>query len=256
MSTALRAMSKLIKPRDTILAPLNQNQLPSPREGEPLFHPAGADRLWYMGFLQPWADFNNRVIRFWKSTQCRAAFGELQSQLLLPPRSLRRDVDATSSGAEQFSSFFQREVLEVVQAVCNKLLQTRTMRGDDVPEQMYLGKAADEDLGNAEVQWTPSFVVKARERGGDDTTRVLGQVEYLGGRDGGLVIALDEVKRNTWGSLRCVLGKLRCSGGFVSRRMLALTFVQVTSHSSCCCPACATPSLCAPRRSCSSGSTL
>jgi hypothetical protein len=163
-----------------------------------------------MGFLQPWADFNKRVIRFWKSSQCRAAFAELHSQLLLPPRPARRDIDATSSGAEQFLSFFQREVLEVVQALCNKLLQTRTMRGDDVPEQMYLGKAADEDLGNAEVQWKPSFVVKARERGCDDTTRLLGQVEYLGGRDGGLVIALDEVKRNTWGSLRCVLGRLLC----------------------------------------------
>lgn len=92
-------------------------------------------------------------------------------------------------------------------AVCNKLLQTLTLQQGDVPERVFLGKASDEDLGNTEFWWDPKFVVRAKPVEGDDETRLIGHVEFMAGRAGALTAAIRDVAKNTWDSLRCVLGE-------------------------------------------------
>ncbi|KAH7080212.1 hypothetical protein BKA63DRAFT_406864, partial [Paraphoma chrysanthemicola] len=195
-----------------VLTPLKDDQLPEPQDGGPLFLPADGDRLWYLGFLQPWNNFNEQVIKFWKSSKCRAAFAELNDEYVLPPRNARISFLNTATGAEKLESFFQRHVLDVVENVYNKVLETKTMQGAGVPKAMHAFGPEHDDLGNAELEWKPTFVFKADTGDGDEDddleTRLLGHVEYLGGRDDALVIALDNVKMNSWGSFRCVVGKI------------------------------------------------
>lgn len=113
-----------------------------------------------------------------------------------------------SNGSECLTDSFQREVIEVVDGICNKLLQTMTMQEQDVPERVSLGKASDEVIGNGEYSWNPKYVVRAKPVGGEEETRLVGHVEYMAGRPGALTAAIEKGKGNTWGSLRCVLGKL------------------------------------------------
>lgn len=146
-------------------------------------------------------------MKFWNSGKCRSAFDKIKGHPIIPPRAADRDLTDDSHASDILTSYFQRDVLEVVQSVCNKLMQTKTMQGAELPDGVFLGKPAEEDLGNDECEWKPSFVVKAQMDGGDEETRLLGQVEYLGGRGGALTWAVRECARNSWGSLRCVLGK-------------------------------------------------
>ncbi|KAF2033189.1 hypothetical protein EK21DRAFT_59214 [Setomelanomma holmii] len=207
-SFSSKSSRRNLGPRDTISMPLDDSNLPEPQECAALFLPADAKRFWYLGFLEDWQDFNKHALKFWKSDKCQSAFANIQHDLLLPPRSTERDLAEISTGDEHLKTFFQRDVLEVVQAVWNKLLQIKSMRGDNVPQQLQLGNLWEIDLGNDQTAWQPSFVVKAPRSDCDDEPRLLGQVEYLGGMKEALTWAIKEATRNTWGSLRCVLGDI------------------------------------------------
>jgi hypothetical protein len=57
---------------------------------------------------------------------------------------------------------------------------------------------------------------------GEDVTRFTGEVEYLGGKPGALTWAIEEAAKNTWGSLRCVLGKLTPPKNFERNALTSL----------------------------------
>ncbi|KAH8728443.1 hypothetical protein GQ44DRAFT_609535 [Phaeosphaeriaceae sp. PMI808] len=199
----------LLSPGDTIFQTLDNETLFESRELEPLFQPAGAERTWYMGFIKEWKDFNYQAARFRNSPMYRGAFNEIIDQPMAPPAAADQQVIADNCGPEILTSYFQRHILDTVQLIYNKLLQTPAMRNHNVPYGLVLSKSSDEDLGNTECEWNPTFVVKAKlGDDDDDETRLLGHVEYLGGKKGALTQAIVEVSRNTWGSLRCVLGDI------------------------------------------------
>jgi hypothetical protein len=193
--------------KDVILRSLDPGNLPEPKENEVLFLPVDADRVWYMGFLKEWSTFNRDAIMFWRCQRCRTAFEEIKIYPMVPPRAADSDITDESRGSEVLYSHFERQALEVVQKVYNSLMGTKPIEWVDQATEMFLGNARDEDLANAEVQWDPSFVVKTRDREDEETTRALGQIEYLGGRKGALTWAVSKRTLNCWGSLRCVLGR-------------------------------------------------
>lgn len=144
----------------------------------------------------------------------KTAFEEIKGYPIAGPRPPKASLMGDSDGSDRLTDCFQREVLEVVDGICNKLLNTTTLQEADVPERVFLGKASDEDLGNADYSWSPKYVVRAKPVDSDEETRLIGHVEYMGGRPGALTRAIKEVTRNSWGSLRCVLGKLEVWGDF------------------------------------------
>lgn len=209
---------------DAILYPLVETKLPAPKEGAPIFLPPDADRTWYMGFIESWKDFNARAIKFWNNPDTRNAFYEVAGQPMDPPRVKDVDMTCDSHGSEILTSWFERNVLEVVVDIANKLIQTTTMQAAGTSLQgVLLGDPAEDDLGNNECAWDPTFVARAVLGSGDLETRCLGQAEYLAGKKGALAWAIEEATANSWGSLRCVLGKSISID--VGLRVI-LTFVQ------------------------------
>jgi hypothetical protein len=209
-STSIWSKRKPLSSREVILRILTVTGLPEPKKDEALFLPHDADRLWYLGFIKPWKQFNAEATKFWNSSKCRGAFEELKPYPISPSNT-DRDTTAESHGSEVLHSQFGSEVMDIMQNVYNKLTEFSRFKHDDVPNEVFLGHSQEEDLGNAEAVWNPSYIVKASRNGGDEETRILGQVEYLGGRKGALTWAIKECTRNSWGSLRCVLGKLSAS---------------------------------------------
>lgn len=108
-------------------------------------------------------------------------------------------------GASILHASFQREVLDTMQRIFMRLSEEEIFP-EDGPEEIFLGDIDDEDLGNAEQKWEPSYIIKAARDAQDESLRVLGQVEYLGGRPGALTTAVKDLTKCSWGSLRCVLG--------------------------------------------------
>jgi hypothetical protein len=161
--------------------------------------------MWYMGYVNTWKDFNAEAIKYWNDRETLDAFGNIGRQPMGPPRATDVDITNESHGFEKLSSWFQRHVLELVNDVANRLLSIAPF-GVGI-QGVMLGDAAEEDLGNDECAWDPDFVIKAVLPDGELETRMLGQVEDLGGKPGALTWAIDECARNTWGSLRCVLGR-------------------------------------------------
>jgi hypothetical protein len=208
-STSIWSKRKPLSPREVILRALAVTDLPEPKKDEALFLPNNADRLWYLGFIRPWKRFNAEAMEFWNSSKCRATFQELKPYSI-SPSDTERDITAESHGSEILFSRFRSEVMDTIQNVYNKLTGFPRFKYDNVPNEVLLGDFEDEDLGNAEAVWEPNYIVKTSRDGGDEETRILGQVEYLGGRRGALTWAIKECAKNSWGSLRCVLGKLFC----------------------------------------------
>lgn len=97
-----------------------------------------------------------------------------------------------------------------MERIYNTLLTTQAMRdlcGDDIPQGIWLERGEqNEELAAKGI--TPAFVVRSKAASGKDEVRLVGHAEYLGGRPGALTAAIKNVGRNTWGSLRCVLGKM------------------------------------------------
>ncbi|KAF2820669.1 hypothetical protein CC86DRAFT_360526 [Ophiobolus disseminans] len=198
---------KPLNARDAILRPLAIDTLPAPKANEALFLLESADRLWYMGFVEPWKEFNADATKFWNSKEVVSAFHEIGGKPRPPPRATDNDVASDSHPFELLTSWFQRDVVEFVIDISNGLMLNSTAKEGSV-QGVFLGEPSEEDLGNNECKWDPTFVVKAALQSVDLETRALGQVEYLGGKAGALTSAIDECPRNTWGSLRCVLGDI------------------------------------------------
>jgi hypothetical protein len=193
-----------LSPREIMLRPLNI-ELPEPKEDEALFLPRDADRLWYLGYLKPWTEFNDEAIKFWKNKKIRGAFDDIKAYPIWPsaPDS---DITTDSRGSEILYSEFRGEVLDVMQNVFNKLMELSRLQSDNVPDEMFPGAPDEEDIGNDDMGWEPSYIIKTSGGGNDEAVRILGQAEYLGGRKDALTWAIKEVSKNAWGSLRCVLG--------------------------------------------------
>jgi hypothetical protein len=196
---------KPLSPREIMLRPLNI-ELPGRKEDEALFLPHNADRLWYLGYLKPWTEFKDEAIEFWKNQGICGAFDDLKAYPIRPSAT-DPDITADSHGCEVLYSQFRGEVLDVMQNVYNKLMEFSRLQRDSVPDELFLGYPDEEDIGNDVIGWEPSYIIKTSGGGNDEAVRILGQAEYLGGRKGALTRAIKEVSMNSWGSLRCVLGK-------------------------------------------------
>ena len=152
--------------QQAIVLPSCKNVLPEPRSDEPLF--SGAERTWYLAFVEGWANFEESAIEFWNSQPVRNAFDELKGHPIVPPRTADAQLIARGDGAEILADHFQREVLEVVEGVCNKLLKTgescigmnagstwtylasqllETMKESDVPESVFLSRRGSRKQG-------------------------------------------------------------------------------------------------------------
>jgi hypothetical protein len=195
---------KPLSPREIMLRPLNI-ELPEPKEDEALFLPQDADRSWYLGYLKSWTEFNAEAIEFWKNKGIRGAFDDLKAYPIRPSAT-DPDITSDSHGFEILYSQFRSEVLDVMQNVYNKLMEFSRLQRDSVPDELFLGSPDEEDIGNDDMGWEPSYIIKTSGGGNDEAVRILGQAEYLGGRKGALTRAIKEVSMNSWGSLRCVLG--------------------------------------------------
>ncbi|KAF1828221.1 hypothetical protein BDW02DRAFT_652181 [Decorospora gaudefroyi] len=195
-----------------IAAPFCVKDLPEPGPDEPLFLPADAQRLWYLGYLERWDNFQRQAVKHWDSQECKSAFDETEgcSADLDVPRPAKPDVGQDSHGSAKLEDCFRREVLGIVEHVYNLLLTTRTMKeAEDItaPERISVETAAYQTVTD-EIS-RPMFVVCAKPAGdGSEETRLIGHVEYLGGKPGALTWAVREAAKNSWGSLRCVLGEI------------------------------------------------
>ncbi|KAH3911333.1 hypothetical protein HBH56_133490 [Parastagonospora nodorum] len=195
-----------VSPEGVLLHPISIQNLPAPKTDEALFLPADAERTWYTGFVKPWNNFHKEAYTYWRSAHLRDALDEVRNYRFTPP--VAGTIDAGSvAGPNILHTQFSRETLQGIQKVYTLLMSTQTMRQNKQPNKIWLGDPEDEDLNNAESVWKPSYVVKASRNADDETTRILGQVEYLGGRLGALTWAISQQYMNSWGSLRCVLGK-------------------------------------------------
>jgi hypothetical protein len=207
---------KPLSGRDAILHPvLIDNVLPSSK-GKALV-PTNAEHRWYLTFHEPWEKFDAEVLSLWKSEEMRSVFDKIKSYPMSPPRAAGLDVKTDSHGPELLASQFQRQVLEVVLMVVNKLLQTNALQGLDMPASFSLTDPAEADLGNNECPWTPSFVISASLDSGEVETRILGQIVYFDGKDGALTWAVQHRRTGQWASLRCVIGKSIMVGGEKTR---------------------------------------
>lgn len=200
---------KPLNAKEAILRPLGTDIVPKFKQNDPLFLPVDADRLWYLGFVEEWKDFNKQVSEFWNSDKCRIALEEIKGYPIAPPRTHEQQPAGGDNGLEALTKYFQLDVLELLQNIYNKIRNTSALQDGKPRDRLYLGRATDEDLGNDEIPFTPTFVVKVEVDGEEEQeTTLLGHVEYLGGRKGALTWGIQECTRNSWGSLRCVLGKL------------------------------------------------
>jgi hypothetical protein len=196
-----------LSPGNAILRPLSTDDLPETKEDAELFLPGDGEHLWFLGFVKPWNNFNAEAIQLLSSEKYRYAFDALKSHPMSPPPAADRALNDNNHGPEILHEKFQREVLGVLQQVHTKLMDVPGMQDGKVPNEIFLGVAAEEDLGNNEYKWNPSFVIKSSRDGKGEKTRILGQVEYFGGRPGVLTWGIETVCQNPWGSLRCALGK-------------------------------------------------
>ncbi|KAG9188099.1 hypothetical protein G6011_02022 [Alternaria panax] len=234
--------------KSAILQPISTDHLLEAETDEPLFQPAKARRRWYLGYLHHWKEYRRNVRNHWESADCKAAFEELKDHELDEPRpaatidggnlTIGKDIisdqdsavgdddtvnedntgvnnivgeDKTTSengtGPAKLEDMFRREVVEVVESVYNEILTTWMMKqlnAHKQPERVILGEAMpDPKIG-------PRFQFRAKPVGRDlePNARLIGHVEYLGGRPGALTWAVAEVGKNSWGSLRCVLGDI------------------------------------------------
>ena len=194
--------------RAAILRPFRSDYLPEPAPDDPLFSPHEEQRHWYFGYLHRWENFQSSVIDHWKDQEIKDGFEQIKGFQIGEPRSADPKTAGDSQGLAMLEDHFRREVLEIVKKVCNTLLFTgmaiEVGRGD-IPEGIWLENAATTER-YVKAGFEPTFLVRATSDG-TEMTRLIGHTEYLGGRPGALTLAIKDAAKNTWGSLRCVLGK-------------------------------------------------
>jgi hypothetical protein len=201
------AVMKSSNCRSAIRQPFRTDYLPpKPAADEPLFMPSDTRRVWYTGWLEPWKDFREIAHNSWDNEVTKLAFNEIKGDAV--DVAAEPTVHEYSQGpARRLEDHFRREVLEVVEKVYSKLLATTAMQeagSDTIPAGISTVNPADLLSGAVSA---PSFAVYAIAGDGDNgVMRLVGHTEYLGGRWGALTWAVKENAKNTWGSLRCVLG--------------------------------------------------
>jgi hypothetical protein len=90
--------------------------------------------------------------------------------------------------------------------IFNLLLETPEFQDEDGPAFIHIAKAEEDELAEEDCQWAPKYLLRAILGDGHEETRLIGHVEFLGGRPGALTEAYRLWKSNRWGGLRCVLG--------------------------------------------------
>jgi hypothetical protein len=239
--------------RSAMLQPISPHHLPEAEPVEPLFLPAKARRRWYLGYLHHWKHYQRNVTDHWESDGCKRVFDELKECELDESRSAAttegenhttseyntagkhntagedNTVGEDNTGPAKLEEKFRSEVAEIVEIVYNKMLTTWTMKQLDAykqPERIFLRKAGS----YSKVK--PRFWFRAKPVGQalESKSRVIGHVEYLGGRPGALTWAVEEAAKNSWGSLRSVLGKSivlpRQTFGDCCHRRYSLAYAQ------------------------------
>ncbi len=187
-----------------VLQPINTDKQPKADADAPLFLPADARRRWYLGFLHHWKDYQRHVIQHWESEGCKRAFDEIKDHEMAELQPAAPAAGEDDKAPAKFETMFRREVLEIVESVYNQLLATKTMKHADacnLPEHIALRKTETDHAAK------PRFWFRAKVTGRDEELRLFGHAEYLGGRPGALSSAVEQAAKNSWGSLRCVLGK-------------------------------------------------
>lgn len=110
----------------------------------------------------------------------------------------------TNPGA--FTIGFEAHVVRTVVTVMDSLLRTQGFQEWRGTAECKIGDAEDEDIGNEDCVWAPSYVIKFRNPGEEQDARLIGHVEFLAGQPGALSEAYRLRNTSKWGSLRCVLG--------------------------------------------------
>jgi hypothetical protein len=193
--------------RTAILQPFRTDYLPEPASDAPLFLPANEERIWYTGALDRWGEFRQLAHDSWTSQNTKIAFDEIKGDSVDAPRAADPTASEDIQGAKILEDHFRREVLEVVEKVYGKLLATTAMQetgGDTVPAAVVTVNLAEAIVGAVR---SPEFTACAIAADGGEELGLVGHAEYLGGRPGALTWAVNESAKNSWGSLRCVLGK-------------------------------------------------
>ncbi|EUC42232.1 hypothetical protein COCMIDRAFT_104056 [Bipolaris oryzae ATCC 44560] len=197
-------------PRAAILQPFRSNYLPSPTANAPLFLPADARRHWYLGYVYLWKSFKSEAIEYFNHEQCVEAFRQLYGFQVEMSHATFPSPYASLPAPASLEAHFSHEVLQPVEKIYNSLLTTQVMRNicsDNMPQGIWLESGAqNEELAAKGVK--PAFIIRSKAASGEDEVRMLGHAEYLGGKPGALTSAIRNAGRNTWGSLRCVLGDI------------------------------------------------
>ncbi|KAF2127884.1 hypothetical protein P153DRAFT_386860 [Dothidotthia symphoricarpi CBS 119687] len=183
---------------EMILQPLSPDSFSTPKERESLFLPPSARRLC----------FKEEVTKFWNAEVVRTAFDEVEIYPIDPPRAAGEPLLGASQGPERLVSYFQREVIEVVDEVCNELLCTAVLRESEFPEYVNLRQAAEKNVDDDESIFNPTYIVETGSAHENNETRLIGHAEFVGGRPSALTWAIQHSKSNAWGSLRCVVGDI------------------------------------------------
>lgn len=205
--------TKNLGAHEAILQPVQTFMLPEPEEDALLFE--GDEKLWYLGFVKHWADFQSITTQFYNTELIKKAFDEVKDHSMDSPSDSDVEIAKGKPGSDLLTEYVQRELLETVEKVYNKLLGTTVMKEVGVPQSVFLGKATSQDQGSEESKGSPAYVVRTKTLDGDDPIKLMGQVEYLGGRPEAFTWAIKEQVQNTWGSLRCLLGERQLSSSAV-----------------------------------------
>jgi hypothetical protein len=211
---------KPLSAADVFLRPLSGQAVPDVKQTAVLFPANDAGYLWYTGFVKHWSEFQKEAADFWTSQPNQHAFSLLKTRPVGPPADMDTEY-LEADGQEILEGFVVRELLDVTRELTNRLgyrtkIDMLGFQGDVVFE------LKDEEL--VVEDRAPYFALKMAGApfGG---ASLVGYVEYLGGRTSALTWAIDEAKKTTWGSLRCVLGKCHTS----RLPMLCLPLAPATS---------------------------
>jgi hypothetical protein len=189
--------------KDIILRPLLGNIIPEDTNSA-LFLPPDAQRRWYTGFIKHWPEFQKSANTFWLGQRWQSAFDEIKGIPISPPAPADPSLTQDDHPVTTVARYILCEAVDIVNKICNLLSDTRAMQGTIMPKRVDVTFPEEEDKGNA-----PAFFIEMQPQldGLKEETRMVGHVEYLGGRQRALTWAVQEQTRNTWGSLRCVLGE-------------------------------------------------
>lgn len=117
-------------------------------------------------------------------------------------------ITVNRKNAALFECDFEDTALYPVQDIIAALLETDCFQRWTRLRECILGDADDEDIASEDCVWAPRYVVRFGNFGESHfDTRLIGHVEFLGGRPGALSEACGMGSMMKWGSLRCVLGK-------------------------------------------------